>query len=326
MSSPSNQYRCWLQGPAGQQYQADRSLLDQWQPDGDEFLWLDCNLQDEAEFTRLLQRFAVHELAVSALLRERHPPKYEHFGQQLLIIYRGLQQLPQDFSFLYQEIGFLVGKNFLISCHRNTSYGVDYYMADLPSQPQTPLTLALQIMRRSASVYLDALMAFDETLSQLEDDFMQASTPQQVLRLSASRSVLLRLKRVFSYHQRLTEGLLEDYDDDELTRFPCDRHLMHALNERFTRIYSLVVMHYEICGDLLESHMSLSSYHMNNKMNVLTMITAVFVPLGFLAGIYGMNFEYIPELKHPYGYFILVAVMAAIAGGMLGFFKIKKWF
>lgn len=110
MSSPSNQYRCWLQGPAGQQYQADRSLLDQWQPDGDEFLWLDCNLQDEAEFTRLLQRFAVHELAVSALLRERHPPKYEHFGQQLLIIYRGLQQLPQDFPFCIRKLVFWLVK------------------------------------------------------------------------------------------------------------------------------------------------------------------------------------------------------------------------
>ena len=322
----SNQYRSWLQNNSGQQYRNDRTLLDQWQANGDDFLWLDCVLRDEAEFTALLQRFEAHELAISALLRERHPPKYEHFDQHLLIIYRGLQQLPQDFSFQYQEIGFLVGRNFIISCHRNASYAIDYYFSDLPQQRQTPLTLALQIMRKSASVYLETLMTFDETLSQLEDDFMQASTPQQVLNLSSSRSILLRLKRVFSYHQRLSEGLLEDFDDGELQGFPCDRHLLHALNERFTRIYSLVVMHYEICGDLLESHMSLSSYHMNNKMNVLTMITAVFVPLGFLAGIYGMNFEYIPELKHPDGYFILVGVMTAIAVAMLGFFKLKKWF
>ena len=84
-------------------------------------------------------------------------------------------------------------------------------------------------------------------------------------------------------------------------------------------------MYYDICGDLINGYMSVTSHQLNATMRVLTVITALFVPLTFLAGIYGMNFEYIPELKADNGYFILLGVMAVVSVVLLMVFKKKRW-
>ena len=84
-------------------------------------------------------------------------------------------------------------------------------------------------------------------------------------------------------------------------------------------------MYYEISGDLIEGYISLSSHRLNSTMKVLTIITAIFVPLSFLAGLYGMNFDNIPELHFHYGYFFVLGVMILIAGSMLALFRRMRW-
>ncbi len=84
-------------------------------------------------------------------------------------------------------------------------------------------------------------------------------------------------------------------------------------------------MHYDICSDLINGYLSITSHQLNETMRVLTVITAIFIPLGFLAGLYGMNFEYIPELKINHGYFYLLGFMGIIATALILLFKKKKW-
>ena len=83
-------------------------------------------------------------------------------------------------------------------------------------------------------------------------------------------------------------------------------------------------MYYEICGDLINGYLSISSHQLNNTMKVLTVITAIFVPLTFIAGIYGMNFDNMPELHATYGYFYTLGAMLIIAAGF-GVVAYKKW-
>ena len=84
-------------------------------------------------------------------------------------------------------------------------------------------------------------------------------------------------------------------------------------------------MYYDMCGDLIDGYLSLTSHKLNKSMKILTVITAIFIPLGLLAGIYGMNFDNIPELHNPNGYFILIGVMFLIASTLLILFKKTKW-
>lgn len=97
------------------------------------------------------------------------------------------------------------------------------------------------------------------------------------------------------------------------------------LLEQAERLHSLSSLLYETTGDLTDGYLSVSAHRLNNVMRVLTVVTVLFVPLTFIAGIYGMNFAYIPELAVRWGYFAVIGVMAAIAITLLVLFKRKHW-
>ena len=144
--------------------------------------------------------------------------------------------------------------------------------------------------------------------------------------LVAYRSRLRILRRVFSYHQRLAEQVMNGIGV-HLGQGEEGQHVHHHrdLFDRCERLYSLCNMYYEICGDLVEGYISLSSHRLNNTMKVLTIITAIFVPLSFLAGLYGMNFENMPELHYRHGYFIVLGTMALVATAMIALFRRIRW-
>ena len=104
-----------------------------------------------------------------------------------------------------------------------------------------------------------------------------------------------------------------------------DLHTVTDVHERIERLLSLSQMHYDICSDLINGYLSVTSHQLNQTMRVLTVITAVFVPLSFLAGLYGMNFDYMPELKITYGYYYLLGFMAFISLSLVVLFKRKRW-
>jgi magnesium transporter len=143
--------------------------------------------------------------------------------------------------------------------------------------------------------------------------------------LVSYRSRLRKLRRIFNYHERLSSQILQNGSVHLGSGNDESYHVRRDLYDRCERLASLCNMYYEICGDLVEGYISVSSHHLNNTMKVLTIITAIFVPLGFLAGLYGMNFENMPELGWKYAYFALLGVMAALAATMLLVFRRIRW-
>jgi len=97
------------------------------------------------------------------------------------------------------------------------------------------------------------------------------------------------------------------------------------LYDHTIQIMDRVENYRDILNGLYDLHLSEISFKMNQVMQVLTIITTIFVPLSFLAGLYGMNFVHMPELHYRYGYFILLSAMFIIAGGLLLWFKNRKW-
>jgi magnesium transporter len=93
----------------------------------------------------------------------------------------------------------------------------------------------------------------------------------------------------------------------------------------FSRVVAAFDQFKEEMGGIFDLQMSLKSDHMNVIMKTLTLVSAIFLPITFLAGLYGMNFEYIPELGWKYSYFVLLAVMVTVAVSLLSYFKKKGW-
>ena len=133
---------------------------------------------------------------------------------------------------------------------------------------------------------------------------------------------LKKLRRIFHYHERifyeLKNRLFSGIAQDHV-------HEVNDVYEQQERVNSLASLYYELASDLIDGYISVASHRLNQIMKVLTVIMAIFVPLSFLAGIYGMNFENMPELQSRSGYFILLGVMATIAFVLLIIFRKIRW-
>lgn len=304
-------------------------LISRWRSDPDARLWLDIESHVDDHIRQLLQDFGCDPLAISDASRERHPPKIEEFDDTTFILFRGISALDDRLELQPQQLALFVGDRFLLTLHSGNSVSISKLWAGVTEQPallKDAGLLAINILHYASGRYLEAILDFEDKLGELESSLLAGTGESAMKDLVTYRSRLRILRRVFSYHKRLAEHVHEGAGshlgtDDENNH----AHKRRDLYDRCERIYSLSSMYYEICGDLVEGHISLSSYRLNNTMKVLTIITAVFVPLSFLAGVYGMNFDNMPELHHPLGYFMVIGAMATIATGMILLFRRIRW-
>ncbi len=302
-------------------------LVQQWRDSHDGQLWLDIESEPTAEIKALLQSMACDPLAIKDGFRARHPPKVEHFDANTFILFRGISQLDDTLELVPQQIGLWVGEGYLITARRGHSVSITQYWGRESELGllRRPGILAVRILHYACGRYLEKLLSFEDQLAELEDGLRTESSEKDMKELAGYRARLQRLKRIFSYHKAMSEQIWQDSGPFLAPGEDDTRHERRDLYDRCERLHSLCQMYYEICGDLIEGHISLSSHALNQTMKVLTIISALFVPLTFMAGIYGMNFEHMPELGWRYSYFVLLGVMAVLATVMLVIFRRVRW-
>lgn len=313
-----NQDGHWLAG--------NTDLIDQWRNQSGSFIWIDLEAEDPESEKKWLLGLDCHPLAVEDVQRFRHPPKIESFDNFTLMLYRGFTAFNPDLTVAQMTIALFAGDRCLISCHPRTSTAVNYYWdaAHTEGLLTSPGLLASRIMRFSVGRYLEAILAFEPRLNELEDSMQDQPNDDVMRELIAYQSRLRKLKRVFSYHERMIANLRSAVPQRLIDEDGDIEHALQDLYERCERLHGLCTMYYEICGDLINGYLSISSHQLNNTMRVLTVITAIFVPLTFIAGIYGMNFDNIPELHMHFGYFYTLGAMLVIAVSF-GWVAYKKW-
>ena len=301
-------------------------LIEQWRADPTASIWLDIQQEPTDQETKLLREFGCHDLAITDAHRLRHPPKIELFDDHTFILFRGISVMEQNLEVAHLQLGIFVGRRFLITRHNSRAYSIDHWLdnKDLYQHLSNPAELAIQILHFSSGKYLQQLLEFEENLSDIEDDMQTQANDNLLKELTQYKTRLRKLRRVFDYHQKMIEELSQA-EEPSAEQFSHLKHQFQDLYERCERLHSLCSMYYEICGDLIEGYLSLTSHQLNLTMRVLTVITAVFVPLSFIAGVYGMNFEHMPELHYASAYFVILGVMLTTAVSLLALFWKKKW-
>lgn len=171
--------------------------------------------------------------------------------------------------------------------------------------------------------YFPVLDRLAEELESLDEEMAGSSSSEVMHKLHELRGKLRQLHRTLRPHRDMLNAVIRDEDDafeaETLTYFrDCFDHVLH--------LGELTETHRELCSDLREYHFSTVSNRTNEVMKTLTIISTIFIPLGFIAGLYGMNFEYMPELKWPLGYFLVIGVMATVVTGLLSWFWRRGWF
>lgn len=307
----------------------DDALIDLWRQQAGN-LWIDIqSTHFEQKIKDLLIEFGGHPFGILDASRENHPPKIEVFSDHTLLIFTAIERHANHLNSRPIQLTFFVMESVLISLHASHTESIEQAWSnhDLAKLILDPQQLSISIMQHCNGLYLETLLSFDEDLQTLEDQMLNHGTDLLLKQVMQYRSQLSKLLRVFKYHDRLAQDLIHHWEQTDRDPNTLElRHRARDFYDRCERLASLTHQYYDLCRDLVEGYISLSSHQLNQTMKLLTSVTVIFVPLSFLAGLYGMNFEYMPELHIHGAYFILLGIMLLLATMMILFFRRKGWF
>ena len=307
-------------------------LLDVWRSAADSaergqqpLIWVDFSSDDTAAEAEMMRgTFGLHENAIEDAQRNRHPPKFERYGEFTFLLLKGLDDKADEFGTI--QISFFLSSTFLVTRHIQHSASLDALWDQLEQDPgpfrEGTARLFTIATRRIVDRYLRVLLRLEERLEDLEDEMRDRPSDAVLTELSGYKSDLKRVTRIFAYHDRIF-GQLRQHASDIFTG-----DLVHDINDvydRMERAASLANLYHGLASDLMDSYISIASHRLNGIMKILTIITAIFVPLSFIAGLYGMNFEYMPELRYQNAYFLVLGVMTTVVLLLLVIFRRNRW-
>jgi magnesium transporter len=312
---------------SGRQTVGGKELLDAWRQIPDSIIWVDFFNEPLAEEKELMQNFFnLHPLAIMDAQRLRHPPKFEAFGDHSFILLKGLDAETRDIKFGTIQIAIFVGQRFLVTRHAEQSPSTDRIWAQAEEDPQSlaggPGRVAVLLSGTVVDRYLPILLALETRLEELEDEMLQRPSDRLLAELVSHKTDLKKLLRVIAYHEQTIDTVRKSESPG------IGSNLDHELNdvyEHLERMSSLSTLYYDLASDLMDGYITLASHKLNHIVKVLTIVTTVFVPLSFMAGLYGMNFENMPELGLRYAYFVLLGIMALTAGSIIFVLYRKGW-
>ena len=297
-----------------------------WEQNSALLLWLDIDAEDAELERSILTDFGIHQLAIQDALRQRHPPKLESFNDYLFILLKGLDAKTEGIQFGVIQLALFIGKRFLITRHNKASLSAnwlfDQIKTDHTNVEMTPGALAIKLSGRLVRRYVQILLDLELRLDDIEDEMFKKPNDRLLSELTGYKSRLRHLARTSNYHQHIVQNLQR-----ESSPFIAESldHDIVDLYEQVERSQSLAALYYEVARDLTDGYLAMSSHRLNNVMQILTVFTVIFVPLTFLAGVYGMNFQNMPELSSSAGYFVVLSVMLVSAIGQFFYFRRKGW-
>jgi magnesium transporter len=304
----------------------DASLFPVWKKNPACLLWVNIEgPADSADQKLLVEMLGLPEAEVKVALRDRHPPSFSGEQDFLFLLLKPLDSDSKTLDFNTQQMAIFGGKNFVITRHnKNSTYLDTLWSAEVEgkSTVKSSYQMFALLSQRMVDRYGRVLLDLEERLDSLEDELMQDLDETHMQELVGYNTALRKMRRILKYHVTVTDQLRHYADRSDLKEWADEYEDISAQAERFN---SLAELYQNVINDLIDGYISLNAHHLNQVMKVLTVVTVVFLPLSLLVGVYGMNFEYMPELKAQNGYYILISVMIGIASALALIFRRLKW-
>ena len=312
---------------AGTLTEGGEELLTRWRESSEDLLWVMIEGEEADKEERLLQDFFdLHPFAVNDAMRDRHPAKLEEFDSETFLLLKGLDASTDvTLEFRTIQVAIFVGDRHLVTRSSSRSLSSEGLFDDLVAGKIPPglsrAELALLLCRRVFDRFFPILMRVERRLEEMESELLSNPTDDLLNELVRQKGDLKHMLRIVQGHAAVFAEL-----EDELTsHFQDLDHQLKDVREHLDRHLSLTRLYFELSSDLMDGYLSLSAHRLNQVMQTLTIVTVIFVPVTFLAGLYGMNFEYMPELGVRGAYFVALGVMATMIAAILFYFRRKGW-
>lgn len=275
------------------------------------------------------EHFKLHPLLMEDILNTEHRPKSEDYEHQVFFTLKTLYSLTDE-DITYEQISFVLGKNYLLSFQEKEGDLFEGFRERLrqtgPGKNRARSRGSDYLFYRLIDTIVDSyyviLEKVGERIDELEDEVYDDPSKKTLQKIQKLKKELIFLRKtVFPLREALSKVTKGEYvfiKKDTLPFFSdVYDHTIHVIETLET--------YRDLVSSLTDMYMTSISNKMNEVMKVLTIMATIFIPLTFIAGVYGMNFEYMPELKWKYGYLSVWSVMIATAIGMIVYFRRKRW-
>ncbi|TFH00805.1 MAG: magnesium/cobalt transporter CorA [Calditrichales bacterium] len=291
--------------------------------------WLDViGLHDMSMMQKIGNRFGIHPLIMEDILNFSQRPKVEIYDDYIFIVLKKIRYDEGENRLKFDQISFLLGANYVISFQERVSDVFDPVLKRIRTaggriRKHGPDYLVYALIDVIIDNYYLILEEFGNVIETMEDNIWQDpqdSMAHEIQRLKRQTVVLAR--SLWSLREATNKLQSEDSELIKESTFP----FLRDLHDHTVQIVESVEIYREMTTSLMDLHLSNLSVRMNEVMKVLTIIATIFIPLTFIVGIYGMNFENMPELHWAVGHPIIWLVMVSVTLFLIYFFKRKHWF
>ena len=289
--------------------------------------WINVDgLHDKSIVLKLGKHFSLHSLLIDDILSD-HQPKAEEFDNYLFFTMKMLYSI-KDNKIDYEQISFVLGKDYLLSFQEKEGDLFGSLRERIKQSSGRVRTrnadyLLYRLIDIIVDNYYTVLDEVGQQIEQVEDDIYKSPSINEFQKIQRIKKELIYLRKALYPLRDAVSKLAKDesgFIDQDNVRYYGDvyDHVVHLIDSLDT--------YKDLTSGLMDIHINTVNTRMNEVMKVLAVISTIFMPLTFIVGIYGMNFDFMPELHSKWGYPVVMFVMAALVFGMIRFFKYKKWF
>ena len=294
--------------------------------------WINIDgLSDVGVMRALGERFEIHPLALEDVLNTTQRPKIEQYPGHYFIVAEMIYEA--DARITVEQLSLFLGRNYVLTIQEESGH-------DVFTQVRSRLRAGRGYMRKMKADYLayallDAtvdqfypvLESIGDTIEEIEEELLRTPSRNALRRLYETKRLLLQLRRA-AWPQRETFNVLVRDDSGFIAKET--QIFLRDCYDHTTQIIDILESFRDLGAGLMDVYLTSLGFRTNEIVRVLTVISSIFIPLTFLAGLYGMNFNTdhplnMPELNWPYGYLFCLGLMASIALGMVIYFKRKHW-
>lgn len=294
-------------------------------------LWVNVvGLGDADVLSEIAGLLGLHRLALEDVVSVHQRPKVEEYGDLLFVVTRMLRETAPIET---EQVSLVLGQGLLLTFQEHSGDCLSQVRQRLMKpigkiRTAGPDYLAYAILDAITDAYFPAMEAFGERLERIEDETLAAPGPSTIAEIHAVKRELLQLRRVVWPKREMLSAL---YREDSPLLAASTHVYLRDIYDHAVQLIDVLENFREIASGLTDVYLSSVSQRMNEIMKVLTIISTIFIPLTFIAGVYGMNFDRqssplnMPELAWYFGYPLCLLLMLIIAIGMVLFFRRKGW-
>ena len=294
--------------------------------DAEGLLWVDIQDEPVEKIEPLLRDiFKFHPLAIDDAIRETHVPKIDNWGDYAYAVLHGITYDAKEIKLGVQELDVFLGRNYLVSHHRQPLEIVNRVWSsactDQRRLERGADFLLYDLLDLLSAEYMPVIDNIDDTIDQIEDEVFERPSRHTLNTIFAIKRVALQMRRIIGPQREVLNRLARD---DYAMIDPKDRVYYRDVYDHLVRLADINESLRDLIGGALDTYLSVTSNRTNEIRKVLTLIRALFMPLAFLTGFFGMNFTNIP-FDSPWLLVGALAVMVATPMLMYLLFKRRGW-